>query len=132
MQTTITIKIGITMANKREFKKYIRAVGSALINDMMTAYYAFNKVEKDAIDKAIITILEACEEAVLRSNVKFDKTQTAYDTPRHYNTGKAAFYNEVYAKINADFSKSINEAIKEFNTAFPEDIKKELKENAVD
>ena len=62
------------MANKREFKKYVNAVCESIINDMMTAYYHVEEVDKTAVEAAVADILMATENAILKSGIKFDKT----------------------------------------------------------
>lgn len=118
------------MANKREFKKYVTEVSGALVTDMMATSYAFEKADKDAVDNAIIKLLQAREEALIKTNVKFDKTQKAFESRHAYNAAKRKFYTELFNKVNVDFGKVVAESVKVFNTAFPQDVKDELKEEA--
>lgn len=120
------------MANKRIFKKYVTQVSTALVNDMMTIYYSFENIDKDAIDKAVINILKGGESAIMKSNVKFDKTLKAFENSRQYRKAKRDFYNGVYKKVNGEFKKCISDSIATFNNAIPEDLKNKLKAEVSD
>lgn len=115
------------MANKREFKNYVRTVSTSLVNDMMTTSCTVGKADTDTIDKAIIRILRAGESTVIKAGIKFDKTAKAFADSRQYRTERAKFYHNLFAKINSEFAKEVNAAIKEFNTAFPAEVKVEMK-----
>lgn len=118
------------MANKREFKKYVTAVSTGLVNDMMTAYYCVKEADKEKIDNAIVKILAAGEKAIMKTNVKFDRTLKAFEDKKNYKTEKAKFFTTVYDKANKEFGAEIKEAVKIYNEAFPAEVKKELKEVA--
>lgn len=115
------------MANKREFKTYVSTVSTSLVNDMMATSCTVRNADTDTIDKAIIRILRAGENAVIKAGIKYDKTAKAFADPRQYRTERAKFYRNLFAKINSEFAKEVNAAIKEFNTAFPAEVKDELK-----
>ena len=107
------------MANKREFKKYVNAVCESIINDMMTAYYHVEEVDKTAVEAAVADILMATENAILKSGIKFA-----------YHNAKRNFFKSLYRKINKEFSNNVNAAIKKFNAAIPASIKDANKANA--
>ena len=118
------------MANKREFKKYVNAVCESIINDMMTAYYHVEEVDKTAVEAAVADILMATENAILKSGIKFDKTASAFDTEFAYHNAKRNFFKSLYRKINKEFSNNVNAAIKKFNAAIRASIKDANKANA--
>lgn len=107
------------MANKREFKKYVNAVCDNIISDMTYASLTLEGVDTKAIDDCCIDILKAGSLAIMKSNVKFDKTERAFDNKADYNKAKFHFFRELYKKTNKEFAASLNEAIKKFNTAVP-------------
>lgn len=117
------------MANKREFKKYITAVSASICQDMMDAYYTFDGIDKDAIDNAVIEILQAGEFAIMKSNVKFDKGEKAFPLGG-YRNARRAFFKTLYKKTNKEFADAVDKAIKKFNAAIPESVKAENKANA--
>ncbi len=45
------------MANKREFKKYVDAIGASVIDEMIAAYYNVEKSDKDKIAEAMQKVL---------------------------------------------------------------------------
>ncbi|MBD5231705.1 MAG: hypothetical protein K2M14_02650 [Muribaculaceae bacterium] len=115
------------MANKREFKKYINTVCDNIVSDMTYASYTIEGADKAAIDDAVISILKAGAEAIMKSNVKFDKTRRAFDNEHAYTEEKEKFFKALYRKVNKEFADAINEAIKKFNAAIPEAAKQAQK-----
>lgn len=118
------------MANKREFKKYVSAVSESIVSDMMAAYYYLEGVNKEEITKAVSDILVAGENAIMKANVKFDKTEKAFASAHEYHKAKRTFFHELYSKVNREFANDINAAVKAFNAAVPSPIKEANKANA--
>ena len=118
------------MANKREFKKYVNAVCESIINDMMTAYYHVEEVDKTAVEAAVADILMATENAILKSGIKFDKTASAFDTEFAYHNAKRNFFKSLYRKINKESTHNVTAAIKKYTAAIPASLKDANKANA--
>ena len=95
------------MANKREFKKYVEAVGASACEAMMATY--------------------CCN-----SNVTFDKGRKAFESANDYNKARNAFSKQLFDKINDDFGKQLDEAIKTFNAAIPQNLRDEYKKVAAE
>lgn len=112
------------MANKREFKKYVSAVSTSIVSSMMAAYYDVAGINKEEVTAAVTDILVAGENAIMKTDVKYDKTACAFDNKHEYHKAERKFFKEVYAKVNKEFAEEINAAIKKFNAAVPEDVKK--------
>jgi hypothetical protein len=115
------------MANKREFKKYADAVGASACEAMMTTYYTVEGADKKAISDAIEQVL--CAVAAARSNadITFDKGVKAFDSLADYSKAKKDFYKKLFVKVNDDFAKDLDKAIKAFNAAIPAQAKEENK-----
>lgn len=120
------------MANKREFKKYAEALGASVCEAMMLAYYNQKDVDKKAIEKAIAQVLGATAAAKSNANVTFDKGPKAFDSLADYSKAKKAFFKQLFNKINDDFNKEINAALKTFNAAIPQRVKDEQKKEAAE
>ena len=118
------------MANKRDFKKYVDSVGDSACAAMVDVYDTVENVDKDGVAKAIEKVL--CAVAAARSNadVTFDKGVKAFDSLKDYSKAKKAFYRQLFTKVNEDFFKDIDEALKVFNAAVPQEVKDENKEAA--
>lgn len=110
------------MANKREFKKYVTAVSQAVSQDMMDTCYTIDGVDCETVQDAVIDILKAAELAIMKSNVKFDKTPKGC-ADGSYGKQRQSFYKALFSKANKDFTDAINAAVKKFNTAIPEQAK---------
>lgn len=117
------------MANKREFKKYITAVSQAVSQDMMDVCYTVDGVDCAAVQDAVIDILKAGELALVKANVKFDKTPKGCEEGA-YAKERRSFYNGLFKKVNTEFLEAVNAAIKKFNAAVPEQAKAENKAKA--
>ena len=101
------------MANKRDFKKYVESVGAAICDEMMIAFYNVEGIDQEKTQESIAKVLGAVGKATSNSNVFFDKGQKAFDNPKEYNRAKEAFFKQLFKKINEDFAREINEALKE-------------------
>lgn len=111
------------MANKREFKKYAEALGASVCEAMMVTYYNQPEADKEAIEKAIAKVLGATAAAKSNADVTFDKGHKAFASLGEYSKAKKAFFKQLFVKINDDFNKDIDEAIKMFNAAIPQSVK---------
>lgn len=116
------------MANKREFKKYVEAVGASACDAMMATYYNVEGADKEAILNSIKMVLGAVGSARSNANVTFDKGVKAFDSLEDYCKAKREFYSKMFVKINDDFAKDIDEALKVFNGAIPQAVKDSYKE----
>lgn len=115
------------MANKREFKKYVEAVGASICDEMMIAYYNVEGIDKEKTQNSIGMVLGAVGKAIGNANVFFDKGRKAFDTPRDYGRAKAQFFKQLFCKIKTELANEINEALKEFNAAIPAEAKAQQK-----
>lgn len=115
------------MANKREFKKYVEAVGVSACNAMMATYYNVEGADKEAIEKAMAQVLGAIGAARSHANVKFDKGMKAFPDATAYAKAKKEFFRKVFVKISDDFSKELDAALKTFNAAIPQEVKDQYK-----
>ena len=118
------------MANKREFKKYADALGSSACEQMVYIYETTDNVDKDKVAKAIEKVLCAVAAAKSNSDVTFDKGVKAFANLVEYSKAKKDFYRKLFDKINDNFHAQIDEALKLFNEAVPEEVKKDNKEAA--
>ena len=118
------------MANKREFKKQTHALTAAVVNDMMASSFVSDKIDKEAIDNAIIKLLSASEAAIVKVNVKFDKTMKAFDSEKEYKKAKKSFYKTLFDKAGDEFIEKLKEAMADYNACFPSEVKDELKADA--
>lgn len=120
------------MANKREFKKFVEAVGASTCNEMMDAFYSVEGIDKDAVSKAIEKVLAATAAARSNSNVFFDKGSKAFHDRKAYAKAKQEFFDKLFKRINADFTNELDEALKIFNGAIPQNVKDQNKALAAD
>lgn len=116
------------MANKRDFKKSVDAVGAAICNEMMSAYYNIEGIDKNAVSEAIQKVLSAVVKAKDNSNIFFDKGVKAFADHQEYSKAKKSYFKALFNKIHTEFTEEINVALKQFNNAVPADVKKANKE----
>ena len=115
------------MANKREFKKFVDQIGSSICASMVDICETVENVDKNKAANAVEQILSACAAAKSNADVTFDKGVKAFDNLRDYSKAKKDFYRQLFKKVEEDFYKEIDEALKEFNSGVPQDIKEENK-----
>ena len=120
------------MANKREFKKYVDALGVSLIDEMVVVYHNVKGADKDQISKAIEIVLVGVAKAKNNANVFFDRGVKSFESHEAYSKAKAAFFKTLFEKINKEFADDVNEALKLFNATIPNDEKERNKALAVE
>lgn len=111
------------MANKRNFKKGVDEIGASICDEMMSAYYNVEGVDKEGISSAIGKVLGAIEKAKENSNIFFDKGVKAFADRKEYLDAKRAFFKSLFEKIQREFADDLDAAVKEFNEAIPESVK---------
>lgn len=118
------------MANKREFKKYVDALGASVIDEMVIAFYNVKGADRDKISQAIETALGAVGKAKNNANVFFDKGVRAFENVSEYSKAKKEFFKTLFNKIESEFDEDINKSLKLFNDSLPSDEKARNKEIA--
>ncbi len=118
------------MANKREFKKDVEALGATICEEMMATYYNVENVDRDEIAKSIEKVLFAITQAKDNANVSFDRGVKAFGSKEEYSKAKTKFFKSLFIKINEELAEKLNDALAVFNKALPEEIKQQNKEAA--
>lgn len=120
------------MANKREFKKFTDALGASVIDEMISAYYNVEGVDKDKVSQAMEKVLGAIGKAKNHANIYFDKGPKAFADMKEYSKAKKLFFVNLFDKIETEFNEEINAGLKLFNAALPADAKAHNKEVAAE
>lgn len=107
------------MANKRDFKKSVEALSSALVDEMMSSYYNVKEADQDKIAMAITKIAGAMEKAKSHTNKLFKKGVKEFENASAYNLAKAQFTKEKYRQAVADYNDALEEALKAYNEGMP-------------
>ena len=116
--------------NKRDFKKYVESVGDSACAQMVDVYENIDNVDKVKVADVVEKVISAVAAAKSNADVTFDKGVKAFDNIVEYSKAKKAFYKQLFTKINEDFYKELDAAVKEFNAAVPEEVKAENKQAA--
>lgn len=111
------------MANKREFKKYVDAVGANACESMMVTFHNVEGLEPKLVNDAITQVLSAVAAARSHANVFFDKGHKAFGSMEEYSKEKKAFFKKLFVKVNDDFAKELDAALKTFNSSIPQQVK---------
>ena len=113
--------------NKRDFKKYVERIGESAISSMVDVYDSVENVDKEKVINAVERIIGAIESAKSNADVTFDKGLKAFESVKEYSKAKKAFFKQMFNKIYDDFFTELEEAVKEFNAAVPDEVKEENK-----
>ncbi len=116
------------MANKRELKKFIRNTCGALALDMVLARESFPVIDRKAVHDVVLDVARLQTRSLARVSVEFDRTPAQFESKAAYNKARHAFYNDAYAKLLADFNKSVKEIVAKMNAALPDEVRKAIKE----
>lgn len=119
------------MANKRNFKKVVEAIGASVCEPMMAYYYTADDENRQKVEKLIAKVLGAVGAASANADITFDKGVKAFDSLKEYSKAKKDFFKKLFEKINNDFTKEIDESLKEFNALLPDEVKAANKNAAV-
>lgn len=118
------------MPNKREFKKYVDALGASMASEIAGAYEYVNDADKEGLQKAYTQLLGAIGAAKSNANRFFDRGRKGFQNPKEYSKAKRAYFVALFNKIEKDFSEEVNAALKVFNAALPASEKEANKELA--
>ena len=113
--------------NKRDFKKYVESVGDSACASMVDVYDSTDNIDKSKVENAVTKVISAVAAAKSNSDITFDKGVKAFDNLVAYSKAKKEFYKQLFKKIYEDFYKELDEAVKEFNSALPTEVKEENK-----
>lgn len=111
------------MGNKRKFKKYAENVGLSICDEMLYSYYNVKGADQAKIEAAAVKVLRAVDAAKDNANIYFDKGVKAFESHEAYKKAKNEFFKALFNKIKNDLADAIDEALKEFNAAIPEEEK---------
>lgn len=120
------------MSNKRDFKKYVDAVGASIVENMMVAYYNVEGIDRKAVGEAVGKVLNAIEDAKNNANVFFDRGAKSFADHKEYSREKGKFFRALFEKIEKDLDAEIQEALKLYNGALPASVKEEQKKVAAE
>lgn len=107
------------MANKREFKKSLEALSSALVSEMMASMYNVKEADSKKIGDAITTLTGAMLQAKKEAGKMFDKGVKEFENLANYNAAKAKFTKEQYKNAIAKYNDALKEALQAYNEAMP-------------
>lgn len=112
------------MANKRDFKKSVEALSSALVDEMMASYYNVKEADREKISSAISRIISAMGKAKKDSNKLFGKGVKDFESMAAYNQAKALHNKEKFKNAIAEYNNALGEALKSYNEGMPKnDVK---------
>ncbi len=118
------------MPNKREFKKYVDALGASMASQIAGAYEFVEGADKEALQQAYTQLLGAVAAAKSNANRFFDRGRKGFGDPKEYGRSKHEYFRSLFNKIEKDFSDEVNAALKVFNAALPASEKEAQKELA--
>lgn len=114
------------MANKREFKKYVDALGATVLDEMSCAYN-LNGIDRDKVINAMGMALSAIGKARNNANISFDRGPKAFADLRAYSKARREFYTALFDKIQTEFSEEMNQALKALNECLPAEVREQNK-----
>lgn len=107
------------MANKRQFKKSVEALTSALVDEMMASYYNEKDADREKISQAITKIVGAMGKAKSDAGKLFGKGVKEFEDLSAYNKAKAQHTREKYEAAIAGYNDALGEALKAYNEGMP-------------
>ena len=112
------------MANKRQFKKSLDALSSALVDEMMASYYNVKDADREKISQAIYKVIGAMGKAKRDTGKLFGKGIKEFENLAAYNKAKSAHTKQKYTAAIAGYNEALSDALKAYNEGIPKnDIK---------
>ena len=109
------------MPTKREFKKSVEALSSALADEMMASYYNVEGADRDKISQAIALVVSGMTKAKNDANRFFGKKIREFENVAQYVKAKAAFSKDLYKNIIASYNENLEQALKAYNEGMPKE-----------
>lgn len=106
--------------NKREYKKAIESIGSALCVEMFEIGAVTVKADPAKIETAMNMVWNAMVTAKHGANTWFAQKERDFENRQAYRKAKAAYNKALFTKLSADFDGVIDEALKIVNEAMPQ------------
>lgn len=107
------------MANKREFKKSVEALSSALLDEMMASYYNEKEADREKISSAIAKVIQAMQNARVDVNKAFGKGVKDFDSIKEYNAAKIKHNKDKYNQAVENYNNMIGQALQDYNEGMP-------------
>ena len=107
------------MANKRQLKKRISYVCGEIASEILLAYYIVKDIDRATVDKIVCDVAELQAETIAHASFSFDKTAKDFTDRKAYNTARAKYNAQAFAKLRKEFSEKAEAIIKEMNAAVP-------------
>lgn len=118
------------MANKREFKKFVDALGASVASQIASAYENVKGANREELQEAFSQLLGAVGAAKSNANRFFDRGRKGFGDAKEYARAKETYFKSLFNKIETDFNNEVSAAIKKFNAALPAAEKAANKEAA--
>lgn len=116
------------MPNKREFKKYVDALGASIVEEMMISYYNVEGADRNKIADAVGKVIDAIENAKNMANIPLYRGKRSFASEKEYAKEKRDYFRALFGKITSEFGAVVNSAMKDFNSALPVAYKQAQKE----
>lgn len=115
------------MANKRVFKKSVEELADITCGVIVSSFNALDGNGKKVANEVFEKVVSAAAAAKSNADKVFGKKMREFGSAKEYLNAKKDFYKELFNNIQSDFSKEVNEALKEFNAVLPAQAKEDNK-----
>ena len=117
------------MSNRRNFKKYVRAVCGDLAAGILETSYAFEGVKHSDVRAIISDIATLQVDTLAKAGVAYDKCPSAMEAGE-YRKARRTYFHKAYKALADEFNNSVKDILKKINAALPADVRESLKEAA--
>ena len=107
------------MASKRQIKKAIQDACSNIAGECIFAESAFGEKKQEEWDSIIIDTALLQQEAINRTNNRFDKKVKDFANHKEYNKARRAFFKQCEKELSEYFRAEVNNIAKRMNDLMP-------------
>lgn len=107
--------------NKREYKKAIDALGTAMCVEIFNIGVTTKGADSAKINEAINIVWEAMDDAKRGANLYFPKKVREFADRAAYNRERNQYYSAAFERLNSKFETQVDEALKLVNAATPKE-----------
>jgi len=116
------------MTNKRQLKKYIKAVCGQAATDLLIFRWVAEGFKDEDIDKIIVNIAALQQSTLRHVSVAFEHKASDFDNPSMYRKSLKDYRKATVKKLMSDFEAGLSDIAKQMNDATPESVRKAIKE----
>lgn len=107
------------MANKRKFKKAVKAACGNIAGECLIARNLIPGIDGEKMEQAVVAVADLQYVTLANASFSFDRSRRSYADGHTYKVDRDKYFRKGFNKLVADFNKGIEDVIAMMNSALP-------------